>query len=142
MATTTTLRRHFSFSRILTFNYAGFGQRSLSGRRFGLRLRGGSGLLSGWRGFFFRHRCRGLIPLPGQVCRFPAEYTSRLSTKYDYHIKYYLGRLNTYKLDRTTITVGALRMLAMSTSPASAGASCTSAGVASSAAAAAGSVLP
>jgi hypothetical protein len=65
-----------------------------------------------------------------------------LSTKYDYHIKYYLGRLNTYKLERTTITVGALRMLAMSTSPASAGASCTYAGVASSAAAATGSVLP
>jgi hypothetical protein len=65
-----------------------------------------------------------------------------LSTKYDYHIEYYLGRFNTYKLDQTTVTVGALRMLAMSTSPTSAGASsCTSAAVASSAAAAAGSVL-
>jgi hypothetical protein len=66
-----------------------------------------------------------------------------LSIKYDYHIKYYLGRINTYKLDQTTVTVGALRMLAMSTSPASAGASyCASAAAASSVAAAVGSVLP
>jgi hypothetical protein len=66
-----------------------------------------------------------------------------VSIKYDYHVKYYLGRFKTYKLDRTTVTVGALRMLAMSTSPASAGASsCASAAAASSAAAAAGSVLP
>jgi hypothetical protein len=46
-----------------------------------------------------------------------------LSVKHDYHIKYYSGRLNTYKLDRTTITVEAPRMLVISTSPASAGAS-------------------
>jgi hypothetical protein len=66
-----------------------------------------------------------------------------LSIKYDYHIKYYSGRINTYKLDWTTVKVGALRILAMSTSPASAGASsCASADAASSAAAAAGSVLP
>jgi hypothetical protein len=65
------------------------------------------------------------------------------SIKYDYHIKYYSGRFNTYRLDRTTVTVGALRMLAMSTSPASTGASsCASVAAASSAAAAAGSVLP
>jgi hypothetical protein len=32
---------------------------------------------------------------------------------------YYSGRINTYKLDRTTVTVGAPRILAMSTSPAS-----------------------
>jgi hypothetical protein len=65
-----------------------------------------------------------------------------LSFKYDYLIKYYLGRINTYKLDRTTVTVGEPRILAMSTSPASAGASCASVAAASSAAAAAGSVLP
>jgi hypothetical protein len=65
-----------------------------------------------------------------------------LSIKYDYHIKYYSGRFNTYRLDRTTVTVGALRMLAISTSPASAGASCTSVAAASSAAAAVGSMLP
>jgi hypothetical protein len=53
------------------------------------------------------------------------------------------GRINTYKLDRTTVTVGAPRILAMSTSPASAGASsCASAAATSSVAVAAGSVLP
>jgi hypothetical protein len=41
--------------------------------------------------------------------------------------KYYSGKVFTYKLDRTTVTVGAPSMLAMSTSPASVGAS-TSAG--------------
>jgi hypothetical protein len=41
-----------------------------------------------------------------------------LSTKCDYNIKYYSGKINTYKLDRTTVTVGAPRTLAMSTSPA------------------------
>jgi hypothetical protein len=66
-----------------------------------------------------------------------------LSVKYDYHIKYYSRRLNTYNLDWTTVTVGAPRMLAMSTSPSSAGASSyASAVTTSSAAAAAGSVLP
>jgi hypothetical protein len=135
--------RHFDLNRVLTFNDAGLEQCRFSGRHFGLRLRGGSRLLSGWRGSSFRHCCSGFIPLPGHVRRFPAEYTSRLSIKGDYHIKYYSGRFNTYKLDRTTVTVGALRMLAMSTSPASAGASsCTSAVVVSSAAAAPGSVLP
>jgi hypothetical protein len=135
--------RHFDLNRVLTFNDVGLGQRSLSGRRFELRLRGGSGLLRGWRGLSFRHRCSGFIPLLGQVRRFPAEYKSRLSIKYDYHIKYYSGRINTYRLDQTTVTVGAPRMLAMSTSPASAGASsCASVAAASSAAALAGSVLP
>jgi hypothetical protein len=37
---------------------------------------GGSGLLSGWRGFLFSHRCAGFIPIPGQVRGFPAEYTT------------------------------------------------------------------
>jgi hypothetical protein len=136
-------RRFFDFSRVLTFNNAGFGQRILSGLHFRLRLGGGSGLPSGRRDFLFCHRYSGFIPLPGEIRRFPAEYTSRLSIKYDYHIKYYSGRFNTYRLDRTTVTVGAPRMLAMSTSPASAGASsCASAGVASSAtAAAAGPML-
>jgi hypothetical protein len=65
-----------------------------------------------------------------------------LSIKYDYHIKYYSGRINTYKLDRTTVTVGAPRILAMSTSPALAGASSyASAAAASLVAAVAGSVL-
>jgi hypothetical protein len=91
LATTTTLPGYSNLSRVLTFNYAGLRQLSLSGRRLGLCLRGGSGLLSRRCGFFFRHLCRGFIPLPGQVRRFPAEYTSRLSTKYDYHIQVLLG---------------------------------------------------
>jgi hypothetical protein len=128
--------------RVLTFNDAGFEQRSLSDRRLGFCLRGGSRLLSGQRSFFFRHLCSGFSPLSGQVRRFPSKYTSRLSIKYDYHIKYYSGRINTYKLDRTTVTVGAQRILAMSTSPTLAGASsCASVAAASSVAAAAGSVL-
>jgi hypothetical protein len=58
-----------------------------------------------------------------------------LSIKLDYYTKYYSGRLSTYKLDRTIITVGAPRMLAISTSPPSAGASsCASAATASFAA--------
>jgi hypothetical protein len=65
-----------------------------------------------------------------------------LSIKLDYYIKYYSGRFNTYKLDRTIVTVGAPRMLAISTSLALAGASsCASVAVASSAATAAGAVL-
>jgi hypothetical protein len=64
---------------------------------------------------------------------------NRLSIKLDYCTKYYSGRSSTYKLDRTIVTVGAPRMLAMSTSPASAGASsCASTVAASSAATAAG----
>jgi hypothetical protein len=140
--TTTTLRGYYSLSRVLTFDYAGFRQRSLSSRHFGLHLRGGSELLGGRRNFFFRHRCRGFIPLPRQIRQLHAEYTSRLLVKHDYHLKYYSGRFNTYKLDRTTVTVGAPRMLAMSTSPASAGASsCASAAAASSAVTAVGAAL-
>jgi hypothetical protein len=56
---------------------------------------------------------------------------------------YYSGKIFTYRLDRTTVTAGAPRMLAMSTSPASAGASSwASAAAGSSAITAAGSVLP
>jgi hypothetical protein len=34
----------------------------------------------------------GFIPLPGQVRRFPPEYTRRLSIKYYYHIQVLLGK--------------------------------------------------
>jgi hypothetical protein len=56
---------------------------------------------------------------------------------------YYSGKIFTYKLDRTTVTVGAPSMLAMSTSPASAGANSSASVAAGSSAAgvAAGSVL-
>jgi hypothetical protein len=73
-------------SKVFTFYDAGLRQCSLRGRRLELCLRGGSGLLSGWRGFLLRHRCGGFILLAGQVRRFPAEYTSWLSTQYDYLI--------------------------------------------------------
>jgi hypothetical protein len=59
---------------VLTFYYAGLRQRSLHGRRLGLSLGDGSGLLSGWRGTLFSNCCTGFIPLPGQVCGFPAQY--------------------------------------------------------------------
>jgi hypothetical protein len=56
---------------------------------------------------------------------------------------YYSGKIFTYRLDRTTVTVGAPRMPAMSTSPASAGVSSwASAAAVSSVTAAAGSLLP
>jgi hypothetical protein len=57
---------------------------------------------------------------------------------------YYSGKIFTYKLDRTTVTTGALSMLAMSTSPASAGDSYSASVAAGSSAAVAtaGSVLP
>jgi hypothetical protein len=56
---------------------------------------------------------------------------------------YYSGKIYTYKLDWTTVTVGAPSMLVMSTSPASAGASSSVSVAAGSPAAgvAAGSVL-
>jgi hypothetical protein len=44
-----------------------------------------SGLLGGWRDFFFRHCRRGFIPLTGQICRFPAEVHNWLSIKLDYY---------------------------------------------------------
>jgi hypothetical protein len=63
------------------------------------------------------------------------------SVNLDYYKKYYSGRCSTYKLDRTIVTAGAPRMLAMSTSPPSAGASsCAPAATASSAATAAGAM--
>jgi hypothetical protein len=140
--TTITLWGYFNLSRVLTFNDTGFGQCCLSSQRLGFCLWGRSGLLSWRRGFFLRHLCSGFILLLGQVRRSPAEYTSQLLIKYDYHIKYYSGRITTYKLDRTTVTVGAPRIVAMSTSPTSAGASsCASGDATSSATAAAGSVL-
>jgi hypothetical protein len=62
--------------QVLTIYDAGLRQCSLRGRRLGFCLRGRSGLLSGRRCLFFRHLCSGFIPLPGQVRRFPAEYTN------------------------------------------------------------------
>jgi hypothetical protein len=61
---------------VLTFNNAGLRQCRFHGRRLGLYLRGGSGLLNGRRGIFFSHCCTGFIFISGQVRRFPAEYTT------------------------------------------------------------------
>jgi hypothetical protein len=87
LVATTTHRGYLLLSKVLTFNDAGFRQHSLRGRRLRFCLRGGSRLLSGRRGLLLCHRCGGFIPLPGQVGRLPAEYTTWLSTQYDYHIQ-------------------------------------------------------
>jgi hypothetical protein len=81
----------------------------------------------------------GSSPSQDKSVDFLQKYTSWLSTKLDYYIKYYSRKFSTYKPDQTIVTVGAPRMLAMSTSPASAGASsCASAAAASYAATATG----
>jgi hypothetical protein len=82
----TTLWGYLHLRKVLTLYDAGLRQCSLHGRRLGFCLRGGSGLLSGRRGFLPSHRCGGFIFLPGQVRRFPIEYTSWLSTQHDYQI--------------------------------------------------------
>jgi hypothetical protein len=104
----------------------------------------------------------GSSPSQDRSVDFLQKCTNWLSIKFDYYTKSYSGRLSTYKLDRTIVTVGAPRMLAISTSPASVGASsyasaavasstatvagvapsCAPAATTSSAAATAGSVLP
>jgi hypothetical protein len=72
----TSTPRGYPHSRSVLTLYDGcLWQCSLHGRRLGFCLRGGSGLLSGRCGFLFRHYCGGFIPIPGQVRRFPAEYT-------------------------------------------------------------------
>jgi hypothetical protein len=67
-----------------------------------------------------------------------------LSTQYDYQSKCTTReKIFTYRLDRTTVTVGVPRILAMSTSPASAGTSSwASVAAGSSVTTAAGSVPP
>jgi hypothetical protein len=143
LAATTTPGGYLLLCSVLTFHDAGLWQRSLRGRHLGFCLRGGSGLLGCWREFLFCHRCGGFIPIPGQVRRFSAEYTIGSQPSTTINQMCYLGKIFTYRLDRTTVTVGAPRMLAVSTSPASAGASsCTSVAACSSAAAVVASVLP
>jgi hypothetical protein len=51
-------------------------------------------------------------------------FCASIATPYPFN-KYNSGKFSTYKLDRTTVTVGAPSMMAMSTSLASAGASST-----------------
>jgi hypothetical protein len=81
----------------------------------------------------------GSSPSQDRSVDFLQKYTIGCQINLDYYTKYYSGRLCTYRLDRTIVTVGAPRMLAMSTSPPSAGvSSCASAVTASSAATVAG----
>jgi hypothetical protein len=58
---------------LLTFYYTGFRQRSLCARSRSLGLREGSGLLDSER--FFSCCYAGFISFPGQISRFPAQYT-------------------------------------------------------------------
>jgi hypothetical protein len=60
----------------------------------------------------------GSSPSQDRSVDFLQKYTNWLLIKLDYSSKHYSGRSSTYKLDRTIVTVGAARMLAMSTSPA------------------------
>jgi hypothetical protein len=53
---------------------------------------GGSGLLSGWRGFLFSHRCAGFIPIPGQVRGFPAEYATGCQSSTTTKLNVLLGK--------------------------------------------------
>jgi hypothetical protein len=58
------------------------------------------------------------------------------------NLMYYSGRISIYRLDRTTVAVGAPRMLAISTNPASAGASSWALVAAASSATAAAGAAP
>jgi hypothetical protein len=130
--TTTRGRRHHRSLR--TFHYGGLRRRSLCARRHGLGLGKGSGFLGSRRQIFLSsHRAR-FFSFPGQIGRFPAQYKFGSQARLPRH-KYYSGMVFTYKLDQTTVTVGAPSMLAISTSP-------TSAGASSSAWAATGSPAP
>jgi hypothetical protein len=72
----TTPRGYLRSCSVITFYDAGLRQCSLHGWRLELCLRGGSGLLSGWRRFLFSHRRAGFISIPGQVRGFPTEYAT------------------------------------------------------------------
>jgi hypothetical protein len=73
---------------------------------------------------------------------FLQKHSQMVVSQHHYCNKYYLEGYGTYKFDRTIVTAGAPRMLAISTSPPSAGATSDAlAATASSTAAAAGAVL-
>jgi hypothetical protein len=73
---TTTPRGYLHLCKVLTLYDASLRQCSLHSWCLGFFLRGGSGLLNGRHSSFFSHRCGGFISIPGQVRRFPAEYTT------------------------------------------------------------------
>jgi hypothetical protein len=119
--TTTWGRRH---SRgLLTFYHSGLRRCSFCAWCHGFDLREGSGLLDSKCRIFFS-RCRvGFISFPGQISRLPAQCKIGGQPSKTTKLQVLFGKVFTYKLDRTMVTVGAPSMLAMSTSPASVGAS-------------------
>jgi hypothetical protein len=137
---TTTTRGRLHLCNTLTFHYAGFRQCSLCGRRHDLSFGEGSRLLGGWLGIFFSH-CR--VGFQDKSVDFLHSTQSVVNQVRLPIYMYYSGKIFTYKLARTTVTVGAPSMLAMLTSPASAGAysSASVAARSSAAAVTTGSVL-
>jgi hypothetical protein len=120
MTTTPGRRRHHSLH---TFHYGGLWRRSLCARCHGLSLGKGSGLLNSWRRVLLGSCCTGFFSFQGQISGFPAQYKFGGQPSKTTKLNVLLGDRLHYKLDRTTITVGAPSMLVISTSPASAGAS-------------------
>jgi hypothetical protein len=106
-------------------------------------LRGGSGLLGGWRGFLFATAALGSSSSQVKSVDFLQSTQLVVNQVQLPNHMYYSGKIFTYRLNWTTVTVRAPRMLVMSTSLASAGAFFSaSVVVGSSATATAGSVLP
>jgi hypothetical protein len=75
--------------RVLTFDYGRLWQRCFGSRGLGRGLGLGSGLFDGWRGLSCL-RCRGLFPVPSQICRFSAQvFTEVCQAIIDYYNEYY-----------------------------------------------------
>jgi hypothetical protein len=75
--------------RELTFDYDRLWQRRFGSRGLGRGLGFGSGLLDGRRDFFCL-RCRGLFPVPAQICGLSAEvFTEDRQAIIDYCNEYY-----------------------------------------------------
>jgi hypothetical protein len=121
-ATTTTRgRRHHCSLR--TFYYGGHRRRSLCARRHGLTLGKGRGFLDFWQRIFLSSRRVRFSPSQDRSVDFLHSKKLVVNQLRLPSYKYYSRMVFTYKLDRTTVTVGAPSMLAMTTSPASAGTS-------------------
>jgi hypothetical protein len=66
---------HYSFSRVLTFDHAGLKQHSLSSRRFGLCLRGGSDSSAGGAASSSATAVEGSSPSQDRSVDFLQKYT-------------------------------------------------------------------
>jgi hypothetical protein len=119
----TTTRGRPHYYSILTFYYAGFWQHILRDHRHGLGLRERAD--SSAAGAETSSAAAVLGSSPSQDKSVDFLHGRRLVVNQVRlpSYKYYSGKVFTYKLDRTTVTVRAPRMLAISTSLASAGAS-------------------